>query len=232
MRIQYFGHSTFAVEHEQATVLVDPWLTGNPHLEGLTLPEGLRPSAILVTHGHFDHIADVERLSKEHQAPVVAAFELATWFERKGCPAVPCGMGGRVAHPWGWSKLVPAFHSSSHEGHDLGMPCGIMFEIGGTVFYAAGDTCVFSDMKLYADLYRPKVAFLPIGGHFTMDTFEAVKAAELVGAETVIPIHYNTFPPIQADPEAFKREVEAAGRSRVRVMRPLESWELPGPTGA
>lgn len=227
MQVQYFGHSAFAVHHGEHTILVDPWLNGNPHMEGKSIPSDLKPTTILLTHGHFDHLADAEALAKQHGAPIVGIFELATYFQEKGCPANPCGMGGRVNHPWGWSKLVPAFHSSSHEGRYLGMPCGIMFEIGGVVFYDAGDTCVYGDMKLFSELYRPQVAFLPIGGHFTMDIFEAVKATELIGPEVVIPIHYDTFPPIAADANDFKSRVESLRTgARVQVMKALDTWEV------
>ena len=229
MNVLYFGHSAVAVRHGEHTIVVDPFLHGNPMMQGKTLPADFKPTTILLTHGHFDHIADAEELSKKHHAPVVGVFELATFFEHKGCKAIACGLGGRVQHAWGWSKFVPAFHSSSHEGKYLGMPAGVMFEVGGVTFYHAGDTCIYGDMKLFAELYRPQVAFLPIGGHFTMDTFEAAKAVELIQPEVVIPIHYNTFPPIHADAEGFRRDVEARTRTRVQVMKALDSWEVQVP---
>ena len=225
MRDRYFGHSALAVEHGDHTVLVDPFLHGNPHLQGHPMPE-LKPTTILVTHAHSDHTGDAQSLSRKHQAPVVATFELGSWFAEKGCPAIPCNMGGRIRQPWGWARLVPAFHSSSHEGQYLGMPCGVVFEVAGVTFYHAGDTSVFGDMRLLAELYRPRVAFLPIGGHFTMDIQEAVKAVELIQPEVVIPIHYNTFPPIEADAQEFKRQVEARSDARVRIMAALDTWEV------
>lgn len=226
MRVQYFGHSAVAVQHGEHTVLVDPFLQGNPLLQGKAIPADLKPSTILLTHAHADHLGDAEALSKKHHAPVVAIFELGSYFEARGCQAMACSMGGRVQHPWGWSKLIPAFHSSSHEGKYLGMPCGVIFEIGGVTFYHAGDTCIFGDMKLFSELYRPQVAFLPIGGYFTMDIFEAVKAVELIQPEVVIPVHYNTFPPIQADPQDFRRQVESKTSARVQVMNALDTWEV------
>ena len=225
LQVQYFGHSAVAVHDGTHTVLVDPFLQGNPHLQGKALP-ALKPSTILLTHGHFDHLADTEELSRQHGAPVLGTFELASFFEEKGCPAIPCNMGGRIQQPWGWATLIPAFHSSSHEGKYLGMPCGVIFQVGGVTFYHAGDTCVFGDMKLFAELYGVQVAFLPIGGHFTMDILQAVKAVQLVQPEVVIPIHYDSFPPIQADVQDFRRQVEARVASRVQVMGPLETWDV------
>ncbi len=225
MLVRYFGHSALAVEHGEHTVLVDPFLHGNPHLQGRSLP-ALKPTTILVTHAHSDHTGDAQELSRKHNAPVIATFELGSWLAEKGCPAIPCNMGGRIQQPWGWARLVPAFHSSSHDGKYLGMPCGVVFEVGGVTFYHAGDTSIFGDMKLLAELYRPQVAFLPIGGHFTMDIFEAVKAVELIQPEAVIPIHYNTFPPIKADAQEFRSQVEARTGARVLVMGALDTWEV------
>lgn len=224
MKIHYFGHSAVAFEVGSHTVLVDPFLKDNPHYN--KLPDHLKPSTIVVTHGHEDHVGDAVALSQQHQIPVMAVWELANHLGSLGAQAMPCGLGGRVNHDWGWSKMVPAFHSSSYGGQYMGQPAGVILNFGEHVVYHAGDTCLFSDMKLIAEMYQPTVALLPMGGHFTMDIYEAVKAVEFLRPEVVIPIHYGTFPPLSEDPQEFKRQVEAKNLARVQVVKPGEIFEV------
>lgn len=223
MKFHYYGHSTMAISEGSHTVVFDPFLSGNPMMG--EIPTDLKPSTIILTHGHEDHVGDSVELSKKHGAPVVAVFELANHMESLGAKTIPCGLGGRVNHDWGWSKFVPAFHSSSYGGKYMGMPAGCVVNIGGRTVYNAGDTCIFSDMKLIAELYKPEIALLPIGGHFTMDLFEAVKAVEFIQPKIVIPMHYNTWEPISEDPQKFKAEVEKNTQARVQVMSARSVWE-------
>jgi L-ascorbate metabolism protein UlaG (beta-lactamase superfamily) len=183
---------------------------------------------VLVTHGHADHIADAVAVAARNEAPTAAITELARWLGEQGVAnTLDPNLGGTVEFDWGWAKLVQAFHTNTTPGADgiasgvgVGQAAGWVINIGGTTIYHAGDTCLFGDMKLIAERTPPAVAMLPIGGHYTMDRHDAVVAAELIGAQTVIPMHYNTFAPIEADPEAFKADVESKTSSTVVILQP------------
>ena len=224
MKFHYYGHSVVGCVSDKHNVLFDPFFTGNP--SNGDVPEDLKPDTIILTHGHEDHVGDTESIAKAHGSKVVAVYELANFLAEKGLDTVPCGLGGRVNHDWGWSKFVPAFHSSSFEGKYMGMPAGVIIDLGGVRVYNTGDTCVFGDMKLIAEMYKPEVMILPVGGHFTMDSFEAKKAIELVSPKVVIPVHYNTWPPLEMDIDKFKSEVESSQKVKVEVMQVGQTFEL------
>jgi L-ascorbate metabolism protein UlaG (beta-lactamase superfamily) len=236
MEIKYHGHSCFELSDGSARLLVDPFL--KPHNPAaVTTGEEVDPTHIAITHGHADHVADAVPVAKRTGAECVAIVELAVWLQTQGIEAVKDpNLGGTVEYEWGSIKLVPAWHTntlpgseefpfSAEHGIPIGTPAGFVIKIGGVTVYHAGDTCLFGDMKLIGERDPIDLALLPIGGHYTMDRHDAVLAAELTGARTVIPMHFNTFPPIETDAQAFKADVEAKG-AQVVVLAPGESHSV------
>jgi len=180
----------------------------------------------VLSHGHFDHIEDVLPIAKRTGSVVVGSFELANYFQSQGAPeAFGMNPGGAHRFPFGEVRLTKAFHSSSHDGVYLGAACGIVLTTdNGLTIYHAGDTGLFGDMALIGRLYKPHVAILPIGSVFTMDPAQALEAVKLIEPAVVIPMHYNTFPPIEQDAGAFKAQVEAETKAKVAVLEPGQSW--------
>ena len=215
----YFGHSCFLLDDGKYKVLTDPFLTENPL--AAAKPEDIECDYILVSHGHFDHLGQAEEIAKRTGAQVLAIPEILGTMT--GVNGHGMNVGGTVKLPFGSVKMVPAIHSCMVAG---GIAAGFVVEIGGQVVYFAGDTALFSDMKLIGELCGVTVAVLPIGDNFTMGIKEATMAAEFVGAGKVIPIHYNTWPLIAADAEDFKKQVESKGKATVIVVKPGESVEL------
>jgi L-ascorbate metabolism protein UlaG (beta-lactamase superfamily) len=234
MDIRYLGHACFELSDGSATLLIDPFLKPNSPVAPVSADE-VEPTHILITHGHADHIADAVPVAKRTGAHCVSIVEVASWLSGQGVEVVTDpNLGGTVEFDWGSVKLVPAWHTntipgseeapfSAEHGVSIGVPSGLVIKIGGSTVYHAGDTCLFSDMQLIAERDPIDIALLPIGGHYTMDRHDAVVAADFVGASTVIPMHFNTFPPIETDAAAFKSEVEAQTSSRVVVLEPGES---------
>jgi L-ascorbate metabolism protein UlaG (beta-lactamase superfamily) len=234
MEINYIGHSTVELVDGDVRVLIDPFLAPNNPAAKVTAEE-VDPTHVLLTHGHQDHYADAVAVGKRTGAPFLAQSELANVLEEQGLEvAGDPNLGGTVEFDWGWVKLVQAFHTNTVPGSGdrpfsptpgtvIGSAAGLVVNLGGKTLYHLGDTCLFGDLKLIAERTPPDVAFIPIGGHYTMDRQDAVVAAEFVGAATVIPVHYNTFPPIETDAEAFKSEVESKTKSTVAVLAPGES---------
>ena len=234
MEIKFHGHSCFELSEGETTVLVDPFLKPN-NPAAVHSGEEVEPTHIAISHGHADHMADAVPVAKRTGAHCVAIVELAKWLEERGVENVSDpNLGGTVEFDWGWIKLVPAWHTntlpgsaespfSAEHGIVIGPAAGLVVKLGETTVYHAGDTCLFSDMKLIAERNPIDVALLPIGGHYTMDRRDAVVAAEFVGAATVLPMHYDTFPPIETDSGAFKSDVESRTASKVALPKPGEA---------
>ena len=221
--IRFLGQACFELKAGGATVVTDPFLTGNP-LAAASADE-IEPDAILLTHGHGDHLGDTVDIAKRTGATVLAIVELAAEISGNGVEnVVDPNFGGTVQFDWGWVKLVPAWHTAVSPSGTPHMPAGLLIHIGDRLIYHLGDTCLFSDMKLIAQRGdHVDVALVPIGGHYTMDRFDAVTACEFIGADVVIPVHYDTFPPIETDAEAFKSDVESQTSSKVEILAPGET---------
>jgi L-ascorbate metabolism protein UlaG (beta-lactamase superfamily) len=227
MEIRFLGHASFELSDGSTRVLIDPFLKpDNP--AAVVGPDEVEPTHILLTHGHGDHAAHAVEIAKRTGAECVAIVELARWLSAQGVEKVhDPNLGGTIELDFGWVRLVPAFHTNTlPDGQAIGVCAGLVVWIGGTAVYHLGDTCLFSDMKLVAERTPINVALIPIGGHYTMDQEDAVTAAELLDADTVIPMHYDTFGPIEADAERFRTDVESSPRtsSEVVVLKPGETF--------
>jgi len=221
MEIRFLGQSCFELVEGDTRVLIDPFLTGNP--KAAVAADDLDPTHILLTHGHADHYGDTVEIAKRTGAPVIAIVELANEIGGKGVDVFDPNLGGTVELPGGWVRLVPALHTAVSPDGTPHVAAGLVVKLGETTVYHLGDTCLFSDLALPGKRNKLDVALMCIGGHYTMDRHDAVTAAELVGAATVIPCHYDTFPPIETDAEAFKQEVEARTSSSVVILQPGET---------
>jgi L-ascorbate metabolism protein UlaG (beta-lactamase superfamily) len=215
MKLKYFSHSAFQITTESGKViLIDPFLDGNP-----TSPvksDDVVADYILLTHAHGDHLGDTLKIAKEHNATVIAVNELADYCTEKGLNAHNMHIGGGHDFEFGRVKFTIAHHGSlSPDNHFGGEPAGIIVTIDGKTLYHAGDTGIFLDMKLIGEMNNIDYALLPIGDNFTMGVDDAVKAAEFLNADISIPIHYDTFPVIEASPNEFKVKLEALGKKSI-----------------
>ncbi len=209
MEITFAGHACFILSGSKK-IAIDP----------MPLGENIDADIVLITHAHADHLGDFA-----YKFPrTYASHELAGWLRNKGVDAVGMNIGGTVEEDGVKITMVHAEHSNSLEENGvpvyMGEPCGFVIRMDGACVYHAGDTGLFSDMKLIGSLYHPDVSLLPAGGHYTMGPAEAMMAAEFVGAPLVIPMHYNTFPAIEQDLSEFKRAIELTTGMNVELLHP------------
>ena len=228
MEITFYGHACFALSQEKTKILIDPWLRQNPVIK--EFPAGLKPNLILVTHGHGDHLGDAVEIAKAADCPVLSTPEVVAHCAKSGAKTSAAHFGGTVRFDFGQVTLVPAWHSSSITvGEDrvyAGHPCGFIIKFYQRNFYHAGDTCLFLDMKLIGERYRPEYALLPIGGLYTMDPEDALEAVKFLQPKNVIPMHYNTWDRVAQDAERFRAAVEKQTACKCLILKPGETIKI------
>jgi L-ascorbate metabolism protein UlaG (beta-lactamase superfamily) len=225
VRLVYHGHSNLEIHSGPHRIQIDPFYDDNALAD--CKAAAVSPTHILLTHAHSDHSADVIPIAKRTGAPVASNFEITNYYARHKLNVVAMNHGGGVDFPFGRAIYTIAFHTSSWEdGSYAGEPGGWIVETGGKVIYHAGDTALFGDMRLIGELWNIDVACLPIGDCFTMGPAHAIRAAEMLKARAVVPIHYNTFPPIRQDPQAFARELEKRTKCKGIPLNAGETFDL------
>ncbi|HEY3421345.1 MAG TPA: metal-dependent hydrolase [Methanomassiliicoccales archaeon] len=217
VKLRYLGHSAFTISDVRNTVIIDPFLTGNS--EASFRARDIEADLILVTHAHNDHLGDAIEISKRSGSPILCSFELGMYCESQGAKVINAHIGGKFKFDFGSVKLFPALHSSSLDDiHPLGTAVSFMINMEGKNMYHAGDTALFGDMALIAEQYKIDVAMLPIGGIYTMDSEDAVRAERLLRAKKVVPMHYGKWS--EADPYEFRDRIGEQGIGTAVVMRP------------
>jgi L-ascorbate metabolism protein UlaG (beta-lactamase superfamily) len=226
MDIRFLGHAAFELTEGDTRILIDPFLTGNP--KAAVSADELEPTHIFLTHGHSDHIGDTVDIAKRTGAQVVAIVEIAGELQEDGIENVSDpNIGGTIDFGNVSVRLTPAWHTSTTPKGTVNTPAGLVIRVGDNTVYHLGDTALFSDLALVkAREGEIDVALMCIGGHYTMDRVDAIAAAQLVGARQVIPCHYNTFPPIETDAQAFKSDVESQTKSEVVVLEPGDTHSI------
>ena len=225
-RLTWLSHGGWMIETEEHRILLDPFLTDNPAAK-IPVQQLPKVDHILISHGHFDHVADAATIAKQHDATIVAIYEIADWFTKTRNVESTVGMniGGQIELPFGSVKMTPALHSSQlPDGSYGGEPAGFLVTIQGTRIYFACDTALFSDMKIYAE--NVDVAVLPIGDVFTMGIDDSVAATKLINAKKVLPAHYDTWPPIAQNANEWAARIQTETTAEPVVLAVGESIDL------
>lgn len=219
--LTYFGHAAFMLTHDDQSIVFDPFFTGNTWDKAKA--EDIKAQYIFVSHGHDDHYGDTEAIAKANDALVISTAEICQKAAQGGCKTHPLHLGGKVDLPFGSIRLVPAFHGAGVPG---GHAAGCLVDFYGTHLYFAGDTCLYSDMKLHNRFGNLDYALLPIGDTYTMGIDDAALAASWVDATVTIPIHYKTWPVIDKEPGRFTALLEAKYKKSGLIVEPGTSIEL------
>ena len=226
VKVTFIGHSCFLIESGEHKLLIDPYLTGNPVAKASE--DQKKADFVLVTHGHGDHLGDAIGIARENKATIISNFEICAYCGNQGVAKThPLHIGGGNNFPFGYAKLTIAHHGSTL-GDTMqygGSPAGFIIRTGGKVIYHAGDTGLFLDMKLIGELDSIDLAMVPIGGNFTMDIPDAIKAVEFLKPKKAMPMHYNTFDLISCDPKEFVKGIKPQGVEGI-VLDFGESYEL------
>ncbi|MEX0653555.1 MAG: metal-dependent hydrolase [Phycisphaeraceae bacterium] len=218
LTLTYLGHAGFLFDDGRHQLAVDPFLTGNELARHK--PGDITCQHIALTHGHEDHFGDTLAIAQANNAELIAVHEICNYAASQGVEKInPGNTGGRIDTDFGYIAFTQAFHSSSYQGQYMGMPCGLIIHMGGVTLYHCGDTTLFSDMRLIADIYQPDLAVIPVGDRFTMGPELAARAAEMIRPRIAIPVHYKTFPLLRQSIAGF----DPPG-VEVKELAPGETW--------
>ncbi|MEZ5940079.1 MAG: metal-dependent hydrolase [Planctomycetaceae bacterium] len=224
IEVTWIGHSCFEIKVGSYTLLLDPFITGNPATERIA--DSFSPDFILLTHGHEDHVGDTISIAKRCGATVITNYEIYEWLTKQDVKAHGMQMGGEFGFPFGRVKMTIAFHGSMlPDGSNGGNPAGFILKLGGKNIYFAGDTALFSDMKLIGE-EGLDLAILPIGDNYTMGPSDSIRATKFLSPKQVVPCHFNTWPPIAQDADAWAHEIRSQTTAQPVVLAPGESLPL------